>query len=123
MWKTSYLKRGVFSVSKNYLAMQTIQDASTDIIKATISDALEFATKNEPPKRPLHAVISSLQDHEKSIRSALKRGWTPTQLAGHLRKAGVKASENRLSKAIRDIAGLPPQKRRTTTKAIDGTTP
>jgi hypothetical protein len=78
----------------------------TPDITSAITDTLIFAGKNDPPKRPLQAVISSLRDQEKSIRAALDREWTPTQLAVKLRTAGVKVSEARLTAAIREIAGV-----------------
>ena len=81
----------------------------TPDIKSAITETLIFAGKNDPPKRPLQAVISSLRDQEKSIRAALDRAWTPAQLAVKLRSAGVKVSEARLTAAIREIAGVPPK--------------
>jgi len=81
----------------------------TQEIQSAITEALTFAAKTDPPKRPLQAIISSLRDQEKSIRAAIGREWTPTQLAAKLRTAGVKVSEARLTAAIREIAGVPPK--------------
>jgi hypothetical protein len=87
----------------------------TPTIKSAITEALTFAAKNDPPKKPLHAVISSLRDQEKSIRSAIEREWTPTQLAVKLRASGIKVSQVRLTAAIREIAGLSQRERKNPT--------
>jgi len=74
-----------------------------------LTAALNAALKDGPPLKEPDATIASLKTLEKPIKKAIAARWNPTQLAGHLRKAGVKVSQERLRRTIQEIAGIPPR--------------
>jgi hypothetical protein len=78
----------------------------------SVREALTNIMEEQPPRRRHASVFEELRQHEKLIKSALKNGWSASQLASRLRKAGIEASVDRMRVEIMKIGGVAPSPRR-----------
>ena len=85
----------------------------------SISKALDEILAETPPKAKRDSVYAELRSHEKSIKLALKNGWSPSQLASKLRQAGVAGSVERMRVEIMKIGGVSPSQRKSSIPKSD----